>query len=337
MFQFLNPEYLYLLLALPVLLFIYVGSCRHTHRKLHRLGETKMLNALMPGRSTLRQHVKFSILLTALGLTVVMLARPQYGLKQQTSTTKGIEAVVMVDVSNSMLARDVHPNRLERTKLLISNLTDKMKNDKIALGVFAGEAYPQLPITSDYASAKLFIDALSTNMVTLQGTNLSAAIHLAEKSFTDNKKTGKAIILVTDGEDHEEGAEDAAKEAAKKGINVFVLGVGTEQGATIPTPQGELTDENGEVVKTRLNETMCREVAKAGKGLYLHLDGTNTAQEELQSQLSRLKQDASTTSFTERDEQFQAVALIVLFLLILEICINETKNAFFGRFKIFSK
>ena len=337
MFQFLYPQYLYWLLLLPIVGGIYVLGVIATRRNIGKMGDRQLLRRLMPDRSLPRQHVKMAILLLTAALLICMIARPQYGIKQQTETASGIEAVIMVDVSNSMLARDVLPSRLDRAKLLVSNLIDKMKNDKVALGVFAGEAYPQLPITSDYASAKLFVDALSTNMVTLQGTDLSAAIKLGCESFTDKKDVGKAIILITDGENHEGGAEEAAREAAKNGINVFVLGVGTTAGAEIPTPQGPMTDANGQPVHTALNEQMCRELAQAGKGLYLHLDQTNSAQEELQNQLSRLKQASSSTSHTARDEQFQAVALIVLFLLILEVCIYETKNKMLGKFKIFSK
>lgn len=335
MFQFRDPQYLYLLLLLPLMAAIYVASCIRSARRLKRLGDARLLQALMPGRSLLRQHVKFALMLAIAALLTLILARPQYGLKQGQETSQGIEAVVMMDVSNSMLAQDVSPNRLGRSKLLVSNLIDRMKNDKIALGVFAGEAYPQLPITSDYAAAKLFLDALSTDMVTLQGTNIGAAIDLARQSFTDNKEVGKAIVLITDGENHEEGTLEAAKEAAKQGINIYVIGVGTTQGAEIPTPNGPMTDAEGQVVHTALNEQMCREVAQAGKGIYLHLDQTNSAQDELLNQLSRLKQSQSTTSFTERDEQFQGVALIALILLIAEVVMQETKNPLFKRFKLF--
>lgn len=337
MFQFQDPQYLYWLLLLPVLLGIYIWSCIRTRRRLRALGQSQLLAALMPNRSTVRQHVKFGLLFVVTALLIVLIARPQYGLKEETVTTKGIEAVVMVDVSNSMLAQDVQPSRLDRAKLLVSNLVTRMKNDKIALGVFAGEAYPQLPITSDYASAKIFIDALSTDMVTLQGTNLGAAIELGCQSFSDDKNVGKAIILITDGEGHEPGAEEAAEEAAKKGINVYVLGVGTAAGGNIPTSQGLLTDESGNPVQTKLNEQMCRDLAKAGRGLYLHLDQTNSAQDELQAQLSRLKHSTSATSFTARDEQFQAVAIILIILLVIEACVTEAKNPFFRRFKLFSK
>ncbi len=337
MLQFQNPNYLYLLLLIPFCVAVYLYSLWRRRKQTARLGERKLLLSLMPGHSAVRRHVKFSLILLALAVLIVVYARPQYGLKQQAETANGIEAVVMVDVSNSMLSNDVQPSRLDRAKLLVTNMVDKMKNDKIALGVFAGEAYPQLPITSDYASAKIFIDALSTNMVTLQGTDLAAAIQLGEKSFTDNKEVGKAIILITDGENHEGGAEEAAKAAHKAGINVYVIGVGTTQGGEIPTQNGPLTDENGKVVHTALNEQMCRSVAQAGHGIYLHLDQSNSAQDELQAQLRQLKQASSTTSYTARDEQFQALAILFLLILILEICVSETENSFFKKIKIFHK
>ena len=337
MFKFTDPQYLYLLLLVPLCTGVYLWSLWLTRRRLRRLGDKRMLLALMPGHSSLRPHAKFVLAILALAGIAVVAARPQYGVKQVSDTANGIEAVVMVDVSNSMLANDVQPSRLDRAKLLVTNMVDKMKNDKIALGVFAGEAYPQLPITSDYASAKMFIDALSPDMVTLQGTNLAAAIELGCRSFSSAKNVGKAIIIITDGENHEGGAEEAAKEASKEGVNVYVIGVGSTAGSTIPTSGGVLTDRDGNVVRTALNEQMCRSVAQAGKGIYLHLDQSNSAQEELQQQLRNLKQGTSTTTYTARDDQFQAVALIVIFLLVAEVCLLETKNPRWGRFKLFKK
>lgn len=337
MFAFRDPQYLYLLFIIPILAIVHVMM---TWRDVHRmklLGEKELLAPLMPLRSKVRRHVKFAVALMALSLVILMLARPQYGLKQRQETNSGIEAVVMIDVSNSMLAKDVQPNRLERAKLLITNIIERMKNDRVALGVFAGEAYPQLPITSDYASAKLFLDALSTEMVTLQGTNIGAAIELAGQSFTDKKDVGKAIIIITDGENHEDGALEAAQAAAKSGQNIYVIGVGTAQGAGIETNNGVLTDALGQPVHTALNEQMCREVANAGKGIYLHLDQTNSAQEELQNQLSRLKQSSSTTSYTEQDEQFQAVGILALLLLIVEVLMRETQNSLFKRINLLKK
>ena len=337
MFQFLNPQYLYLLLLIPICLAVYLYSCIRSRKRAAAMGDAKMIYALMPGHSFVRRHVKFAILMFALAILIIAFARPQYGLKQQTETAEGIEAVVTVDVSNSMMANDVLPSRLDRAKLLVSNMVDKMKNDKIALGVFAGEAYPQLPITSDYASAKTFIDALSTGMVTMQGTNLAAAIDLGCKSFSKDKNVGKAIIIITDGENHEGGAEEAAHEAYKQGINVYVIGVGTSQGSEIPTAQGSMTDANGQVIHTALNEQMCRTVAQAGHGIYLHLDQSNSAQDELQGQLRQLKQASSSSSYTARDEQFQGMIIILLIFLIIETCISETESSWASRFKIFNK
>ncbi len=335
MLIFQHPQYLNLLYILPALAMLYVWSVFHSRKRVGRLGNAPIIASLMPNRSTLRQHIKVSLKLLLLALIILILARPQYGTKQSKETSKGIEAVVMLDVSNSMMARDVTPSRLDRSKLLVSNLIDKMRNDKIAIGVFAGEAYPQLPITSDYASAKLFLDALNPGMVTLQGTNIGAAIRLAENSFTDNKNVGKAIILITDGENHEDGSLEAAKNAAKNGIHIYVVGIGSAQGAEIPTDSGPMTDAQGQVVHTALNEQMCRETAQAGKGLYMHLDETNHAQEELLDQLSQLKQDSSENTFTEQDEQFQAVALIALLVLILEVIVLERKNNIFKAIKPF--
>ena len=213
MFQFRDETYLYFLIVIPLCLLVCFLSTWIGKRKLRQLGGRPTLLRLMPQRSLVRQWVKCILLCLALGLLAVCLARPQYGMTERQQTTQGIEAVVMVDVSNSMWADDVQPNRLERAKLLLNNLVDKMENDKIAVGVFAGEAYPQLPITSDYAAAKLCIDALSPEMVTLQGTNIGAAVDLACKSFTDAQGVGRAVILITDGENHEDGALEAVQRA----------------------------------------------------------------------------------------------------------------------------
>ena len=221
--------------------------------------------------------------------------------------------------------------------MLVSNLVDKMQNDKVAFGIFAGEAYPQLPITQDYASVKMLLNALNTDAVTLQGTNIAAAIELASRSFTDNKQVGKAILLITDGEGHEGGAEEAAKEAAKNGRKVYVLGIGSTSGTEIPTSEGYMTDRDGNVVRTALNEQMCREVAKAGDGVYIHIDNSNIAQNQLAAELDQLQKVSSSTSYDTYDEQFRAFALIALLILVIEFYIFEAQNPFYNRFKLFKK
>ena len=333
MFRFENPTYLYALTVVPLLLLLFVFSMLRARRRLRRFADADMLPSLASLRSEKRLFAKWIISLLALSLLIVMWARPQFGLGEQSKTTTGIEAVICMDVSNSMAATDVQPSRLERAKLLVSSLIDRMQNDKVALNIFAGEAYPQVPITSDFASAKMWLNVLEPGSVTLQGTNIGAAIDLAQSQFSDNKKVGKAIIVITDGEDHEENAVDVAAKAAKNGYKIYILGVGTAQGSLIPTSNGPLTDESGQPVISKLNEEMCRNIAKAGNGDYIHVDNTNNAWEQLQSKLETLQKSSSTTTYTAYDEQFQAFGLLAIILLGIGIFMFDAKNPFFKRFK----
>lgn len=340
MFQFAAPQYLFLLLIPAALLLLDIAMrLIVVPRREKRLADTVLLRQLTPQRSRVRPLLKRGLLLLALAVLAVVLARPQIlGGGTAQDKRSGIEVVLMLDVSNSMLAGDVRPSRLERSKLLISTLIDRLDNDKVGLGVFAGEAYPLLPITNDFVSAKMFLDGVGVDMVSLQGTSLAAAIDLASKSFTQEKGVGKAIVVITDGEDHEEGAADAARRALKDGRRVYVLGVGSQAGGTIPTPDGPLCDQQGEVVLTRVNAGLGQEVAKAGGGMYIPVDNSNLAQDQLEGALRQLKQKESIVASDEAaDEQFQAVALIALVLLILEILIMEVKNPLFRRVNIFGR
>lgn len=338
MFRFANPEYFYLLATVLLLAVVYLITGLRDRRRRHRLGDIAMLRLMAPDYSRRRRLTKFILMECILVLAIIMLARPQFGLIESKDTTKGIEAAFIIDVSNSMYANDVRPNRIERSKLLISTLLDRMPNDKIALGVFAGEAYPQLPITNDFTSAKLFLDNITPGMVTLQGTNIAAAIELATISFTDKKDVGKAIVIVTDGEDHQEGAIDAAKKAHKEGYRVYVLGIGSPTGSNIKLPDGSLMkDSEGNVIVTKLNEKMCREVAEAGGGNYYHIDNTGNAGEHLKKQFEKLLQADNTVNYKEYDEQFRAIALIILFLILAEMFIMEAKNPRIRRLKLFGK
>lgn len=338
MFRFAEPQYLYGLLLLPVCLLLLVWTEMQVRKRLRRFGDPALLIPLTPGLSRTRERVKYAFMLVAIGLTMVMLARPQYGTHVDTTTRRGIEVVIALDVSNSMLATDVSPHRLERAKLLVSRLVDKMKDDKVGLNVFAGEAFIQLPITNDYVSAKMFLDGISPSMITSQGTDLAGAIALASKSFTQTEGVGKAIVVITDGENHEGGAEEAAAEAAKNGRAVYVLGIGSPEGAPIPTRDGYMQDRNGETVVTKLNEDMCRQVAAAGKGTYIHVDNSSVAQDKLQAALSGLSQkEMSTPVYSEYDEQFQAVALLLFLVLVAELFVSACENPFFKKFKLFRR
>lgn len=339
MFRFENPIYLWLLLIIPILIIIKIMMWYVQRKKLSRIGNPTLLGELMPDVSRFRPWVKFLLLITALSSLILTLARPQFGSKISHEKRNGIEAIIALDISNSMLAQDVQPSRLDKSKLMIENLINSFINDKIGLVVFAGEAYVQLPITSDYVSAKMFLSDITPNLISAQGTDIARAIRVSLSSFTQQKGVGKAIILITDGEDNEGGALEAVKEAKEKGVNVFILGVGDSKGAPIPLGNGEyLKDNHGQTVVTALNENMCKEIAQAGSGTYIHIDNTSLAQEQLNNELSKLqKGDSDAVVYSEYNEQFQIVALFSFILLLIEVCLLERKNPLFKRFNLFKR
>lgn len=339
MFRFENPIYLWLLLIIPILIIIKIMMWYVQRKKLSRIGNPTLLKELMPDISRFRPWVKFLLLITALSSLILALARPQFGSKISHEKRNGIEAIIALDISNSMLAQDVQPSRLDKSKLMIENLINSFINDKIGLVVFAGEAYVQLPITSDYVSAKMFLSDITPNLISAQGTDIARAIRVSLSSFTQQKGVGKAIILITDGEDNEGGALEAVKEAKEKGVNVFILGVGDSKGAPIPLGNGEyLKDNHGQTVMTALNENMCKEIAQAGSGTYIHIDNTSLAQEQLNNELSKLqKSDSDAVVYSEYNEQFQIVALFSFILLLIEVCLLERKNPLFKRFNLFKR
>ena len=338
MLKFEDPAYFWLLWIVPALVALRCYVLWLRHRRIARIGDASLVKMLMPDASSARRTCKFWILMAAFALLVVMLARPQMGSKVSTDKRNGIETIIALDISNSMLAQDVAPSRLEKSKMLVENLVDNFTNDKIGLVVFAGDAFVQLPITNDYVSAKMFLQSITPALISTQGTDIARAITLAANSFTQ-QNVGKAIILITDGEDHEGGAEEAAKAARKKGINVFILGIGSTKGAPIPLGDGNyMKDKAGEVVMSALNEQMCRQVAQAGSGTYIHVDNTSDAQEKLNSELSRLqKGETQSVVYSEYAEQFQVFALMALVLLVLEACLMEVKNPLFRNVKLFGK
>ena len=339
MFRFEDPIYLYALAVIPLLALLRWLMVRQQKKRLRRFGDPELVRQLIPEVSRFRPLVKFCLLLGALALLIVMLARPQMGTKISHEKRTGIETIICMDISNSMLAEDVAPSRLDRSKMLVENLVDKFTNDKIGLIVFAGDAFVQLPITSDYVSAKMFLSSITPAMIATQGTDIAAAISMASHSFTQQQGVGKAIIVITDGEDHEGGAVEAAKDAKDKGMNTYVLGVGSPNGAPIPTGNGDyLKDNTGQTVMTGLNEEMCRQLADAGGGAYIHVENNSSAQVQLDNALDKLaKKEISSTIYSDFDEQFQAVGIIVLLLLILEICILEIKNPLLKRVSLFSR
>ena len=323
--RFANPEYLYLLLLLPVIALLFFYSIYRRNKDIRSYGDPQLLKALIPSYASLRNHLTFWLSLTAVMLMVFVLARPQFGAKKETVTTRGVEVVVALDISNSMLADDITPNRLEKAKRLISRIINKSSENKVALIVFAGDAFVQLPITNDFISAKMFLESITPRLIERQGTDIASAINLATKSFTPNEKVGKAIVIITDGENHEGGAEEAARLAAEKGMNVFVLGIGTEKGGRIPLSGKNdfLRDSDGYVVVTKLNEEMARSIAEAGKGVYITVDNTNNAQTVIDNELDKLaKDDIKTEMYTKYREQFMAIAVLAFIVLVIEIILN---------------
>lgn len=339
MLRFEDPIYLWLLLLIPLMLAVRMLSWRKYTKKLKKLGDPQLVRSLMPDVSRTRPTVKFVLLLCALAVLILMVARPQMGSKISHEKRNGIEAIVCLDISRSMLAEDVVPSRLSKSKMMVENLFDHFTNDKVGLIVFAGDAFVQLPITSDYVSAKMFLQNCDPSLIQTQGTDLGRAISLAQHSFTQQDHVGRAVIVITDGEDHEGSALEAAKAAHKAGINVFILGVGDPKGAPIPMGDGSyLKDNAGQTVMSALNEQMCQEVAKAGSGTYIHVDNTSDAEEELNDQLTKLqKGETSSVIYSEYDEQFQAFGIIAIILFVVEALLLEAKNPAFKGIKLFKK
>ena len=340
MFRFEDPIYLWLLVLIPILALIRFISYRNQKKRLRKFGEPALLKELMPDVSRFRPSVKFWILQGALALLVLMLARPQMGTKISQEKRVGIETIICMDISNSMLAEDIAPSRLDRSKMMIENLVDHFTNDKIGLIVFAGDAFVQLPITSDYVSAKMFLSSIDPSMIATQGTDIGRAIDMATHSFTPEEGIGRAIIVITDGENHEGGAVEAASAAKDAGMRVYVLGVGSSKGSPIPIPGTDdyMKDNTGNTVMSALNEQMCKELAQAGGGAYIHVENNSAAQDQLDNELDKLsKKETTATLYSEFDEQFQAFGLLALLLLVLEICVLDRRNPLLKNISLFGK
>ena len=332
---------LWWLITIPVFVIAYIIYTKRKSRQLAEFGDPELMAQLMPDASKSRAIWKFSLMIVALILLIIAAARPQFGQQEKTVKRQGIEVMVALDISNSMLAEDVAPNRLDRAKQMLSKMIDNMVDDKVGLVVFAGEAFTQLPITCDYVSAKMFLNTITPNLIQTQGTAIGTALQTAITSFgAQESEAGRAIILITDGENHEDDAVQAATVAAEKGIHVNIVGMGDPKGSPIPIDGSNnyMKDREGNVVITKLNEQMCQEIAKAGNGLYIRVDNSNSAEKILNNEISKLaKEDVESQVFTEFDEQFQALAWLVLILLVIEMLILERKNPLFKNLRLFDR
>ena len=337
MFRFAKPNYLYLLFLVVIIIIFYFYNNYNNKKRLSEFGDYFLITKLIPDFSKKRKHIKFTILCLCLVLIIIILARPQFGSRNYSEEKNGIEIIIAADVSNSMLCRDVYPSRIDRSKMILSKLIDEFDNDRIGIVAFAGGAVTILPITSDYVSAKTYLSQLTPATIKSQGTDMGEGIRCAISSFSTRDDIGKALILITDSEDHEEGAIDAAKEAKEMGINVYVMSVGTTTGGTIPTENGKnKLDSNGDEVITKLNEKIGKEIAEAGDGVYFNIDNTINAEKQLRKEISKLKKASfNSNSFGEGNEQFVVISIILLLLLLLDSCITEKKNTFFNNLNIF--
>ncbi|MYM12267.1 vWA domain-containing protein [Muribaculum intestinale] len=343
MFSFANPGLLYLMFALLAVAGLFLWARYTRRRRLRLYGNPEVLAGLMPEASRYTPALKLVLQLVALATLVIVLARPRAGAKEEVSEVQGIEVMVCLDVSNSMLASSTDDprgvSRLQRAKLILEKLFDKLGNDKVGLIVFAGDAYTQLPVTSDFSSAKMFLSSISTEMVPTQGTAIGAAVDMAVTSFSPDEDVHKAIIVITDGENFEDDPVAAVQAAAKQGIQVDVIGLGSAKGALIPIGRdGQfLRDDNGTPVTTRLNEEMARKIAEAGDGIYVQ-GASSSVVKDIDEQLKTLATSSlEKVTYKASAEQFPVFAWLALAFLIADMLLPERKIGWLKKFNFFGK
>ena len=338
MFRFANPQYLWLLTLIPLFVVLFAGVAAQRRRRLARFGNPDTLAELMPEVSNGRVVLKFSLFCCAVALVVLAAARPQFGSKLREEKARGVEMMLVVDVSNSMLAEDFEPNRLERTKYAINRLFDGLKQDRVGLIVFAGEPRVQLPITSDYRMAKAFARRIDPSQVSVQGTAIGKALEQALLSFsgeTDEKRS-RAIILITDGENHDDDAVAVAKRAAEQGIRIYTIGIGTPEGAPIEIDGEFIRDEQGEMVVSKLNEEMLAQIADLTGGAYVRATKQDIGLDEIVRSINEMEQsELSTVRFEEFNEQYQYLLIAALVLLVAEFFLLARRNPLLAHLNIF--
>ncbi len=328
-YQFAQYQYLWLLLLVPLFLLGYGLWRSMRRRRLSRLGQEELVRALMPSWSGSKGWVRAVLFSLATGFLVIGLARPQIGAKLSEHKTRGAEVMIVLDVSNSMLAEDYSPNRLERAKLAISRIVDRLQEDRIGLIVFAGTPFVQLPITTDYVSAKMFLGSISTESVPVQGTAIGDAILTAVRGFSADSEKSRAIIVITDGENHEDDPVEAARQAAEMGIKVYVIGVGSAQGQPIPMGGDLLKDKDGSIVVTRLEEETLRAIAQAGGGAYVHAGNEEFGLNPIIEDIRKMEaEEFNSVVFEEYNEQYMYFLGIALLLFALEMLLGARKSQF---------
>jgi len=343
MIKFANTEYFYALALVLVFILLYWFYNSWKKRAKKSFGDEQVIDNLMPKVSESKPLLKFILIVIAFIFIVIGLVDPQIGSKLEKVKREGIDLMLVLDVSNSMLAEDIKPNRLERSKMAISSLIDKLQGDRIGIVIFAGNAYKQLPLTTDYSAAKLFLSAVDTKVVPTQGTAIGEAIEMASESF-DEQEHNKAIIIITDGENHEDDAVEAATAATEMDIRVFTIGMGLPEGTPIPlynnygSQTGFKKDKDGQTVITKLNEDMLRQIAAAGNGAYARANNTTTGLRKIFDDISEIeKKEIETKQFTDYEHRFQIYLIGALLFLIIELLIATRKSSWAKKFDFFGK
>ena len=342
LFRFEHTIYLWALLALiPFLVVAFIFIQRWKNKRLKQFANTLVIKRLMPNVSFTLPIIKFVILLVAFVFLLLGLANLQYGTTMEQAKKEGVDLMIALDVSNSMMAEDLSPNRLERAKRAIYQLIEKLENDRLGIIVFAGESYVQLPITTDYSSAKLFLETIGTDIVPTQGTAIGSAIDLAMESFDFETTTSKAIIVITDGENHEDDAVSSAQKAVEMDVSVHTIGMGSEQGAPLPLYKagkqvGFRTDNTGNTVVSKLDETMLKKIASAGNGTYVRATNANAGLSIIMDEIGQMeKKEFDSKVFKNYESRFQIFLLIALFLLIVEFFISTRRSGKLDRVNLF--
>jgi len=342
MFRFAHTYYFYLLLLIPFFIAVFILFLIWRKKALNRFGNRIVIQKLMPEYSNGKLVLKFILVLFSYTFLVIAIAGPQTGSRLEEVKRKGIDLMIALDVSNSMLADDIRPDRLERSKQSISRLIDKLEGDRIGIVVFAGKAFIQLPITNDYGAAKMFLSTINTNIITTQGTAISDAIEMAGSTFGESKRN-KAIVIITDGEDHEGNVLEQAEATAKKGIKIFTIGMGSPDGAPIPIYNGSIRtgykkDREGTTIISRLDETLLQRIASVGGGIYVRANNSETGLQKIFEEINKIeKTEIESKQFSDYENRFQYFLALSLFFLILELFIFDKKNQWFNKFRPFEK
>ncbi len=343
MYQLEEPQYFYLLLLIPAVLVFYGLFLRWKKKAQNYFGDRELLQKLSPERSKNKPFLKLIFSLTIIALLALALVNPQVGSRLEEVQREGVDIVFAIDVSKSMLAEDVQPNRLERAKLLISRTLDELVSDRVGIITYAGRAYPQLPITTDYGAARLFLKNINTDLIPSQGTAIGEAIELATQYFDDADQKNRLLVIISDGEDHEEGIEDAIEEAKEQQISIYTLGIGSERGGPIPEMRGSRRvgykkDQNNEVVITKLNNTLLKKIASSSEGKYASGNSTRASVNFLMEEISTMeKKQFETSLFADYEDQFQWLLAPALLLLLLDVFILERKTQWFKNLNLFKK